>query len=350
MTTDLATLTADQLLAIPEAAPALLFKGDADSVKKAYRKLAMIWHPDHSANANPEPVFKHVKALYEKVENLITEGKWDTGGPLFLTATSGQTYEINYLRRHEFELGMMYVSDKVVTYVIDRSNVDLVERAEATIKGFTYANNGMRDEISKLLPSYPFAGAFQTETSYVIVMRKTADVLLLRDVLDHFGGRMDSRHVAWVVSRLLNLCCYLQYAGLTHNGLSIDTCFISPPHHSVSILGGWWYSARAGDRMVAAPNSTIEWGPHDLMATKKANIRTDLEIVRSIGRQLLGDVSGMRLGRDKVAKDAMINWLRLPASDDAIKEYGIWRNQVLQDSFGARRFVELPLTSSDIYR
>jgi hypothetical protein len=350
MTTDLATLTAEELLAIPAAKPERLFKGDADTVKKAYRKLAMLWHPDHSSKINPIEVFQHVKALYEKAEKLMEAGQWEDGGPLLLTDTSGRKYEIKYHRRHEFELGLMYVSDTAVTFLVDRANADLVKRAEDAIKGFTYANDRMRDEISKLLPAYPFVGAFQTDTSYAIVMRKTADVLLLRDVLDHFGGRMDSRHVAWVVSRLLNLCCYLQYAGITHNGLSIDTCFISPPHHSVSILGGWWYSARAGDRMVAAPNSTIEWGPHDLMATKKANIRTDLEIVRAIGRQLLGDISGMRLGREKAAKEAMINWLRLPASDDAIKEYGIWRNQVLQDSFGARRFVELPLTSSDIYR
>jgi len=46
----------------------------------------------------------------------------------------------------------------------------------------------------------------------------------------------------------------------------------------------------------------------------------------------------------------MIDWLRLPASDDPIEEYRTWRTQVLHDSFGARRFAELPLAQSDIYR
>ena len=49
------------------------------------------------------------------------------------------------------------------------------------------------------------------------------------------------------------------------------------------------------------------------------------------------------------AAQAMIEWLRLPAFDDPIDEYRTWRTQVLHDSFGARRFAELPLTQSDIY-
>jgi hypothetical protein len=86
------------------------------------------------------------------------------------------------------------------------------------------------------------------------------------------------------------------------------------------------------------------------MDTGRADFRTDLELVRAIGRELLGDITGVRLARDSAAPRAMIDWLRLPASDDPIEEYRTWRTQVLHDSFGARRFVELPLTQSDIYR
>jgi hypothetical protein len=102
--------------------------------------------------------------------------------------------------------------------------------------------------------------------------------------------------------------------------------------------------------MVAAPAHTIEWGPHDLLASRQADIRTDLELVRAIGRELLGDITGARLGRESAAKGAMIDWLRLPASSNPIEEYRTWRDQVLHDSFGARRFAELPLTQSELYR
>lgn len=348
--TDSAVQSAADLLAIPADAPERLYPGEAVAAKAVFRKLAMRWHPDHSDDPQANEVLTHVKALYEQALEKIAAGTWITPGLLRFTTTDDRTFEIKYQRRHTFELGAMYVASSVVAFVIDRSHADLVQRAERTIQGFTYANEAMREQFAPRIPAYPFAGAFETASSQIIVMRKTPDVLLLRDVLDHFGARMDSRHVAWVISRLLNLCCYFQHAGITHNALSIDTCFISPPYHSVLVLGGWWYATRAGERMVAAPAKTVEWAPHDLLAKKLGSIRTDLELVRAVGRELLGDISGVRLARDKAAKQAMIDWLRLPASDDPVEEFRIWNTQVLQHSFGARRFVELPLTQSDIYR
>lgn len=349
MRIDFANLTAGALLAIPEDKPERLFKGSVDDVKKVYRLLAMKWHPDRSRDPSAHAVFQHIRRMVEKAEEKIARGDWPCRGTSKFATVDGKTYEINYLRRHGFELGTMYVANAVVAFEIDRAHADLIGHAERTIKGFRYADDRMHEQIACQLPAFPFAGAFQTATTYVIVMHKRPDLLLLRDVLEHFQQRLDPRHVAWVVSSLLSLCCYLQYAGITHNALSPDTCFMSPLEHSVAILGGWWYAARSGEHMVAAPASTIRWAPHDLLATRRADIRTDLELVRAIGRELLGDVYGTSPGPEKTTRQLIIKWLRLPASDNPIEEYRTWQDQILHDSFGARRFAELPLTQSDIY-
>ncbi len=353
MRTDLLPLLPAAVLAIPADKPERLFKCGSDDIKQAYRLLAMQWHPDRNGDPSAPAVFQHIGRLVASAQEKIACGEWQGRGSARFVAIDGKVYEIHYLRRHRFELGTMYVAGTAVAFEVDRAHADLVRNAERSIKDFRYADAGMRTQIGRCLPAFPFSAAFETATAYVIVMRKSSDLLLLRDVLDHVDGRLDARHVAWVISSLLNLCCYFQYAGITHNALSPDTCFISPPEHSVAILGGWWYAAASGERMVAAPASTLAWAPHDLLASKKATIRTDLELVRAIGRELLGDISGVRLGRESAAKQArkqaMSNWLQLPASDNAIEEYRTWRNQVLYDSFGARRFAELPLTESDIY-
>ena len=349
MSTDFASLTAAALLAIPADQPERLFKGSMEDIRKTYRLLAMRWHPDRSDDRSASQVFQHIARLLALAEERIRRGDGQADRRLRLAALDGKTYEINYLRRHPFELGSLYVAGSVAAFVVDRDHADLVQNAERAIAGLGYASEKMRQQIAPHLPAYPFAGAFQTTDAYVIVMRKPPGLLLLRDVLDHFGGRLDPRHVAWVVSALLNLCCYFQHAGITHNALSLDTCFMSPAQHSVAVLGGWWYAARAGERMIAAPASTLDWAPHELMATGRADIRTDLEGVRAIGRELLGDIGGSRLAREGGAPQAMVDWLRLPASGDPIDEYRTWRNGVLHDSFGARRFAELPLTQSDIY-
>ena len=350
MSTDFATLSASALLAVPEDRPERLFEGSLDEIKKAYRLLAMQWHPDRSRDPGALAVFQHIQRLYDEAEQRIGLGDWPGQGSLRLDALDGKAYEINYLRRHRFELGSLYVAGSVAAFVVERDHADLVRQAERMIRGLPFADDGMREQIAAHLPAYPFAGAFQTADAYVIVMRKRPGLLLLRDVLEHFHARLDPRHVAWIVSALLNLCCYFQHAGFTHNALSPDSCFIAPKDHSVAILGGWWYAARAGETMTAAPAATLEWAPHDLLLSKRADIRTDLELVRATGRELLGDVSGARLARDSGAPPAMIDWLRLPASNDPIDGYRTWRTRVLHDSFGARRFAELPLTQSDIYR
>jgi len=349
MCTDLSPLSAAAVLAIPEDKPERLLKCGGDGIRQAYRLLAMQWHPDRNGDPSAPAVFQHIGRLVANAEEKIACGEWPGRGSARFAALSGKVYEINYLRRHRFELGTMYVAGTAVAFVVDRAHADLVRNAERSIKDFRYADASMRVQIGRHLPAFPFGATFQTAAAYVIVMRKSPDLLLLRDVLDHVGGRLDPRHVAWVLSSLLNLCCYFQHAGITHNALSPDTCFISPPQHSAAILGGWWYAAASGERMVAAPAGTLAWAPHELLASRQANSRTDLELVRAIGRELLGDISGARLGRESAAKQAMIDWLRLPASDDAIDEYRTWREQVLHDSFGARRFAELPLTHSDIY-
>jgi serine/threonine protein kinase len=350
MNTDRATPTAAALLAIPDDCPERLFAGSADDIKRDYRRLAMQWHPDRCRDADAHAVFQHIRRLYEVAEQRIARGEWSCREPLTLTASDGRTYAIDYLRRHAFELGTMYVANTVVAFVVDDAHADLVRRAGRVLRDLRYADDGMRSQVAPYLPAFPFAGAFRTDDACVIVMRKQPGDLLLRDVLDHVGGRLDARHVAWVVSSLLNLCCYFQYAGIVHNALSPDTCFMSPQRHAVAVLGGWWYAAQAGERMVAAPAGTIAWAAHDLLHTGRADLRTDLELVRALGRELLGDISGARLARAGAAPTAMIDWLRLPASDDPIEEYRTWRTRVLPDSFGARRFVELPLTQSDIYR
>ena len=87
----------------------------------------------------------------------------------------------------------------------------------------------------------------------------------------------------------------------------------------------------------------------DDLNCKCGDIRTDLELVRVVGRALLGDVSGARLARDKAAPPAMLDWLCLPASGAPLQEYQTWQGQVLKASFGERRFVRLDVSVNDLY-
>jgi hypothetical protein len=340
---------ADQLLAIPPEAPERLFTGKHEEAEHEYRRLAARWHPDRCRDPRANAVLAHVHAIYAEARSRLAAGTWEEPGLKRFAAKDGRRFEVRYLKRHELEIGELYLGRSNLTCALPLAHADLAAQACRKLAVMRYGNEAMRRQIAPALPATHPLARFTTVDAEVIVWSKPDDMLLLRDVLIHAGGKIDARHVAWIISGALNLACYLQYAGLTHNGISPDTWCISPARHAGMLAGGWWYACAVGHQLTALPARAVEYGPYDLTRNRKADARTDLELIRAMGRELLGDISGASLARERAAPQAMIDWLRLPASNDAAAEYRIWQQQILKDSFGARRFVEMNLTHSDIY-
>jgi len=346
----LSKMTAVQILAIRE--PERLFSGEESALKKEYRHLAFLWHPDRCRDAIAREVLPHVNGLYRSAREKLDRGDWQTPGLLTLSDTAGKEYRVRFRIRRTFELGEMLIGDSVVTFLVEAGHKNFFDNAVRRIGNFLFASDAMKQEVSRYLPR--MKKLFETRDGrFVMVLEKDPGLLLLRDVLDHYtavGLPADwSRHVAWIQSTLHNLCCYLEYAGLAHNDISPDTYFVSPSGHYGALLGGWWYSERIGERLSGVTARTFSLMPADVKAGRIADPRVDLELVRSVGRELLGDVSGMRLLSTRPAPEPMLNWLRLPGSGNAREDYRQWREHVLIDSFGPRRFVEMMLKAEDLY-
>jgi hypothetical protein len=343
----IASLTADQILAIPATEPERLFSGDPAAARREYRELASTWHPDRNHDAMAGAVFDHVAGLYRQAEARLASGTWIVPGLLTLTAVNGQAYTVRYRRRRSFELGEMFIGRGMVTYVLAGEYGDLWQHATRTISGFRFAGPAMRAEVARYLPEQ--VGAFKTPGAAVLVVKKAAKHVLLRDMLEHLGGTLAAEHVAWILSSLLNLACYLHYAGLTHNAISLDTYFVAPSDHSGALLGGWWYAADCGARLTALPAPSLHVLPPDMLAVKRADSRLDLDLIRSVGWALLGDERGVSLGRAPEVPAPLRDWLRLASSGDAVQEYDHWQRRVLIESFGPRRFVPLHVSADAIY-
>jgi hypothetical protein len=357
---DLQTLSAGKLLGIPEVEPERLFSGDAGTAKSEFRRLAMRWHPDRNRNdPAAENVFTHVDALFKNAIRKIETGGWhepavkiedEEANVLVLRADAGRRplKRIRYRKHAPFELGDCYIGRTIVAYVVKNDYADLFENACRVIAGFRYGSSAMRDEVCRSLPS--IETVFYSGDRCVMVVRKAPDLICLRDVLDHVGGRLDPRHVAWIGSTLYNLACYLAWAHLTHNAFSLNNYFISPPDHTGALLGGWWYAKPEGAKLEALPAPTRRYCPPDVLRDKRADGRTDLELVRAIAREVLGDGSGMRLAAERSAPPQMIDWLRHPTTGCAVADYRQWSETILPASFGKRRFTRLELSASDIYK
>ena len=198
----------------------------------------------------------------------------------------------------------------------------------------------MEKEFKRYFPEV--VDTFELKTGeYCLVLKKDDTDFLLSDFLEYYsnqGKELDPKHCAWVVSRLSNICCFLKYNHLVHNGISLNNCFVSPKYHTIMLFGGWWYCVSEGEKLIGTQKSVYDVMPVKEKSEKKSTYQTDLECVKQIGRQL-----------NRSLTKPFENWVNKAASKDAFNEFDSW-NKALYDSFGERKFIVLDISEKDIYK
>jgi hypothetical protein len=344
-----AELTAEAILEIPEAQPEQLFEPDEIAIKRRYRDLVSIWHSDlRPSDARAVHVLRQINMLHAAAKQKLASGFWELPGELkLIEKDTGKRSTLKYAKKHDFELGEMYISQSLVTYAVKKDYADLFENARSALRTLEYGNDKMRAEFTRSMPSVH--AVIETAVRYIMVVKKDPNLVLLADLQQHLGGRIEPRHVAWIVSRLHNVACFLEFNGIAHNGISANTFFVAPEDHSGALLGGWWYAARAGSLMKGLSNDTVDVMPPEVIRTGVADTRADLMLIRALGRTLLGDKLGMSLSRDRSVPQPLADWLTLPPTDSAKSDFEAWSYRVLPASFGPRKFVEMKTRFNKIY-
>jgi serine/threonine protein kinase len=323
-----------------------LFTNDADKIKTEYKDLAKIWHPDMNSDPDASTVFAFISELYQKALNLLSVGKWEKKNYIQLQIKDNKRIDISYLREHQFELGVMYVCNKHIIYVFDTDKKVFYDNALTQIKGLKYTSDRMKTEISRFMPS--IISSYETiDDKYVYVISKTEDTYCLVDILNYYDGIIPDRHVAWVMTRLCNLLCYLDYSGLSHNGININSCFVSPKYHSIMLYGGWSYTKKQGEKLIGTSKEIFDVMPLSVKNSKLSSILTDIESVKLIGRTLLGDRTGIRLVSKGIPKP-FVDWLCDGATSNAITESKRW-DETIVESYGARKFISMDVIKDKVY-
>lgn len=316
----------------------LFSKNDKQTVVAEYRELAKAFHPDVCSLPNATDIFAKVNDLYNTALQLIADGKWETSNSIQLQDVSGKKYLVRFLKTAPFELGTMYISDNALVYVFDAHHSKYYENAVSQIQTLHYADGAMEAEMSRFLPSIR-ANFETTDGNRALILRKTPDAFLLSDVQRYFGGKIPDRHTAWIISRLCNLCCYFEFSGIAHNGLTVENCLISPEFHTVLPLGGWWYAQKQGQPLIGVPRSIYDIMPIKAKSDKISSCQTDLEAVKQIGRQLI----------DKdTAPKPILDFLNAGSSANPRDEFSKW-DKALTAAYGKRQFVEMQVNKSNIY-
>lgn len=317
-------MTAAEIMAIGTVQARVLFPGDDAAVASRFKALARAWHPDVNPGVDAG-VFAHIVELH----TALTKAK--APSERVFRAVDGRSFRFAHLARHATDFGEVLVGRTRIAHVVPRDLADLAERADAFRPRF--ADDGMRTEMERFLPHRSMT--LETAEGTVFVEEKTPDQILLRDLMALVP--FDPRHAAWIATRLVNLACWLQWAGVAHGALGPDTLLVSPEFHSVSITGPFLAARSFGAAPFALPERTLSVCPRYSIDGTPADGRLDPELVRATVRECLGDPAGTRLAADPDFPKPFANWLLMPAKD-AQTDFPAWE-RARDASFGARRFI-----------
>lgn len=338
-------MDAKTILAVTD--PAAVFGTSESEITQTWRVLAKTWHPDANRTPIAGAVFAHLTELRAAALKRA-QGCPGAGPAVFTFATAeGRTWQFSYRRRRPIDLGEVMVGPTTLLFRVAPENADLADSAVQRLRTLRFADESMRAAMRRHLPVIALSETAE-DGARVLVVPKRADHVLLADLIEHLGGRIDPRHVGWIVNGLLNIACWLSWAGLVHGGIAADAHLVSPEHHDGLLAGGWFYTVAGGMPLAALPPAVADGAPSDVLRDGRADPRLDLEAIRSLGRTLLGDPGGTRLRRDPAVPGPLAEWLVAPTAGDALDDYRTWRT-ALDAAFGKRRFVALPVRAADLY-
>jgi hypothetical protein len=345
---NLEALNAEALLRIEIDAPERLFPRDAKGINQNYRLLVKKWHPDVNKDVYAGAVIDHLTKLKAKAEEKLVNGTWQEPGVFTCRLKSGKEFKVSSDVRRDIDIGTLHISQNTATYVVKHEYADMFHNAVGAIGALNFADNKMKDAFISRLP-VTFK-TYEAEYALILTIKKKPDDILLRDLLPFLNKDNHDRHVAWIVGRMLGMARYLDYAGITHNAITMDTLFANPAEHSIALFGGWWYAKPVGQILTYVPTEAVDFIPDDDGHALRATQKVDLEMVKAAGRELLGDRGGTSFLKTKPAPDAMLSYLRDPSTGNPQEDLERWDRHVLPDSFGPRKFINLPVTYNDVYQ
>jgi hypothetical protein len=341
-------MDAVEILSIGEGEALSLFPGPKPSIKKRFRELAQAWHPDVNRHPKALEVFAHISRLHDIATGRSKSSAAAPRPVATKTWKLAATGEIAVRAKavHKGPLGDVIVTSGSVAYETVTGFEDVADAEEAAVQAFRYASDAMKKAMEHFLPR--FKRRIDAVGMRVNVFQRPADTVLLTDLARHMGGRVPPKHVAWIVSSLENMACYLNFLGVSHGAISAENVLVSPAMHSIILVGGWGYSTPFGKRPKALPERTLSLVPRLAVAGETADPNVDLALIRATAMELLGTSGGGGLALMKDVPDAMRMWLSLPPRENAVEDYQSWE-RCLVESFGPRKFVKLEVNPAEVY-
>ncbi|MCR4792654.1 MAG: hypothetical protein K5871_07880 [Lachnospiraceae bacterium] len=252
-----------------------------------------------------QQMLNYLKGVHESDDGRDEDRLWSNAEEKQLRTSDGESVTIRYLYSYEDDAGSIYLTRKNAIFIYGSENKSKADKTLWSIKALSFPPadvKGLADCFPKL------SGRYDLEDGGVMLTFERTDNLF---PLSLFGS-LDPKHVAWIISRLENICCVLNYSELVHGGISADSVWINPFIHHAVLMGHWQSAMRTG------------------ISGMKDQELSDLKDLRKTAERILGN-------RKEEAPAALMDFLHGQPSEDAFSDFEKWDN-VIEKGFGGRHF------------
>lgn len=314
-----------------------IFEPSETSIKSTYRALLKLYHPDISST--PKEVTIKLTELYNSALKSLRSGAWGSKAT-FTYVHKGQTFTIGFNSHRVFELGSVYDTDDSTFFILDSAHEKYYLNYIYRTSHFKFPSEELKVKLTYALPIVK--NHFKLDdTRFLIEISKQADIFNLSDILN-FKRSLNPKDVAWIVSRLYSIVMLLDYNGISHNGIDLNSLYVCPKHHTVQLFGGWWYAVDCDSKLIGTTSDIYSRMHVKYKGEKLGTIYTDLESIRMVATKLLGE-------NITTLPKAYADWLNKGTAFNALDEYSNWDNSLIS-SYGEKKFHIFSVNKDDIYK
>ena len=308
-----------------------VFNENADIAKKEFREYCKLYHPDSDSSKEAAELFCIIQELYNNKHRVSVSNSTVNDTVTFKDKKTGKGFSLSNPIIFNNGIAMIYHTATKVAMVYDKTYKKFFDNYIENVSKLKYEDSNMEKEFKRYFPKV--LKHFETEDKQLcILLDKTPEVLSLGKIVRAYeskGEKFPERHAAWILNRLYNIECYLNFYHKVSNGLSIDNLWVSPEMHTILLFSGWEYTTDIDDTMIGCTKDVYKILPIKVKDTKRSQTITDLESIKSIGRILF-----------KGHKDLeyINNFLNSGTSDDVFKEWELYRGAI-KKQFGKSEFI-----------
>lgn len=218
----------------------------------------------------------------------------------------GTPITINYINSAEDGHATMYVTRSAVLYLFPRAYAKEAELMQNGLSMLKFPEADIKG-LGRCFPT--LTGRFELKNGDILLsFAREATVFPLS-----IYGALPAHHVAWIISRMENIACVLEYSHLYHHDISINSIFINPVTHEAVLYGGWWNAGIKNSSLLSA-----------------LTVNKDLVDIRKTAKTILGYNGGT------VPRELEV-FLDERPSRDAFDDFAVW-DEVIEKGFGGRHF------------